>query len=492
MPRPTLEIGNSKSRFAGLPHEIFALLRFELSFQTGEAGSQVRPDFTGTMRVNEWDGFTRLLGKNGVMPSGLVPRALRLLKKWRVSVQVQDLRQRPAEQMPRWTLPDGFVLRDYQSSAVNRAWKVGRGVIDSPPRSGKTILMAELTRLVSAPTVVTAPTESIASQTYDKFLELFKRNEWSRQIKDCSSDFYLLTGGPPRTRIERRAAGKALVFVATDATAAAMSADWWSEIQCWIADERHHQAAKTHRVINDLAINAFYRFGFTGTNYRTNATEQVALEAPLGRTIASYTIAEMIERGVLVQGRVEFWPVFHPGLRRKKFATAYSEGIVDDDLRNKAICYAALKLREVGRKTLILVHQIKHGEKLQRMIPGSRFVQGSDGEEVRKAVKDLDDGTIRVLIGSPVVGEGLDCPSADALIYAKGRKARVTHTQDTFRVLTACGQKKDALIIDFADRHNCSLEDHSVARSLNYLAMGLPCDVLSQMPAIDDAQIKLY
>lgn len=487
----TIEIGNSHARVSGVRKDLFDLLRFELAYQTGEPGTRTEQDKDGIVRSRYWDGYTRLLRRDGLMPAGLVPRAARLLRKWGAPPEFYDRRQRPPEEMPRWTMPAGFALRDYQSRAIESAWQSGRGVIDSPPRTGKTVMMAELTRMVAAPTVITAPTEPIAQQTYDKLLELFRENEWSRQVSDCSGDFFLLTGGPPKTIKARRQASKAMVFVATDATAAAMGEHWWSNKVCWIADERHHQAAATHRQINDLAYNTFYRFGFTGTNYRSDAHEQVALEACLGRTVASYSIQEMIARGVLVQGRVEFWPIEFPGMRTSKLATAYKNGVVNCDLRNGAIAYAAGRLAAAGRKVLILVHQIKHGELLQSMIRPSRFVKGGDTAEVRAAVKDLDRGDIRVLIGSPVVGEGLDCPSADALIYGKGYKARVTHTQDTFRVLTADGQKKDALIIDFADRHNRSLEDHSVERSRNYLAMGLPCEVLPSLP-VDDRQQSLY
>ena len=328
----------------------------------------------------------------------------------------------------------------------------------------------------------------MAQQTYQRLLDLF--SDWGGQV-DCAPDFYLLTGGPPKTRKAQVAARKAVVYVATADTATSMPQAWWDRIQCLIVDERHHQAAKTYRAMNALACNAYYRWGFTGTNYRSQEHEQVALEACLGRVVARYTISEMIGRGVLVRGRVVFWPIDYPGIKSQKFKKSYGTGIVDSDLRNRMVVYAASELVQQGRKVLVLVHQIRHGEKLQAMIAGSRFVQGSDGPEVRAAVAQLDAGEIRCLIGSPVVGEGLDCPAADTLIYAKGFKARVTHTQDTFRVLTADGVKEDALIVDFADRHNNSLLDHSVVRMRNYLAMGMECSIHAELP-VDIMQLGLY
>lgn len=261
-----------------------------------------------------------------------------------------------------------------------------------------------------------------------------------------------------------------------------------------MVDERHHQAAKTYRALNDLAANAYWRWGFTGTDFRSNPGEQVALEACLGRTAARFTIGEMIDRGVLVRGRVEWWPISPadcPGVVSAKFIDGYPRGVVDSVVRNQMTVYAATHYQRQGRKVLVLVQRIEHGERLQAMIAGSRFVKGADGDEVRKAVQQLDSGEIRCLIGSPVVGEGLDCPSADCLIYPKGYKARVTHTQDTFRVLTATGTKKDAVIVDFADRHSRKLLEHTIERSRNYAGMGMRQEVFPSLP-VDISQLGLH
>jgi len=355
--------------------------------------------------------------------------------------------------------------------------------------SGKTIIMAELVRSVASKTVITAPTEPIASQTYHKFLELFADNCWAGQGR-CDKDFYLLTGGPPKTNKELAAFKRAKVFVATAATAVGMPEVWWSGIKCLIVDERHHQVAKTYLKINKLASNAYWRWGFTGTNYRSLDHEVIALEACLGRIVASYSIKEMTDQKILVPALVRFVSIDFPGMKYKKFQDAYKQGIVESERRNQSILRAAVHYQREGRKVLILVHRINHGKRLETMISGSRFVQGSDGAEVRQAVADLDSGKLSCLIGSPVVGEGLDCPAADCLIYAKGFKARVTHTQDTFRVLTGAPEKRPAIILDFADRQNKTLMAHSIARMHNYLAMGFKIEVSPEIH-VDTEQLPL-
>jgi len=479
MPKAVLEVNNARSKITGLREEILKLLSFELAYPAGEPGSRAYVQGDGSVKTVYWDGYQRLLSKTGTFPSGLVPRALRLLRKWQVGVDVRDLRKRPPEAVPRWSLPQGFELRDYQVEACESAERMTRGVFDSPPRTGKTIMMAEMIRRVSDITVVTAPTVPIAKQTHAKLLELLVEHGEGWSDGRPVWDFYLMTGGPPKSFKAKREAKRAVVYVCTAETAVALSRDFWKRVQCLLVDERHHQAAlKTYGKMNNLAVNAYWRWGFTGTNFRSNPAEQVALEACLGRTVASFSVEDMRQRGVLVPGHVEFISFETKKIPDStKFEDVYARGIVRCEQRNLQIMEAAVRLQQAGRRVLVLVHRIEHGERLAAMIPGSRFVQSEDGDGVRKAVAQLDRGELTCVIGSPVVGEGLDIPSADALIYAKGMKAKVTHTQDAFRVLTGGSGKRDAVIVDFVDRHNVKLIDHAVERMRNYVALGLTVGV---------------
>lgn len=482
MPKAKLHVRNSRSQIEGLRGEVFKLLSYELSYPVAEPGMRAYPQNDGSVKAVYWDGFARLLQKSGTFPSGLVPRAVRLLRKWGMGVEVHDCRKRPEEAVPRWSFAEGFELRDYQLEACEAAEKMTRGVFDSPPRTGKTIMMAEMCRRIADTTVITAPTVQIAKQTYDKLLDLLvcHSNGWSDGQPFW--DFALLTGGPPKSFKARREMSRAVVYVCTAETAVAMPETWWKKVRCLMVDERHHQGAlKTYGKMNNLATGAYWRWGFTGTNFRSNPAEQVALEACLGRTVASYSIGDMRRRGVLVPGRVEFrtFDAFRiPD--GTKFENVYPRGIVRCEPRNLQVAGAAAQLQREGRKVLVLVQRIEHGERLAEMIPGSRFVQSEDGDDVRGAVARLDAGDLTCVIGSPVVGEGLDIPSADALIYAKGMKARVTHTQDTFRVLTGDGSKKNAVIVDFVDRHNVKLIEHAIERMNNYVAMGLEVAIDNQ------------
>lgn len=485
-----IQIGNSFSDVVGASAELIKLLRYELSYPVSEPGQRAYPQDDGSVKLVYWDGYRRLMNRRGHFPSGLVPRAVRLLRKWGVAVSVADQRQVPPEPMPRWSLPPDFQLRPYQREACARGFGMTRGIFDSPPRSGKTCMMGEMCRLVADTTVITAPTVAIAKQTHEKLLELLIRHGHGWSEGRGEEEIQLLTGGPPKSQRARRQLLRAVVTVCTAKTAAEMSQTWWDRVRCLMVDERHHQAAlATYGKINYLSRNAYYRWGYTGTNYRSDPREQVALEAFLGRVVASYSVQDMRDQGVIVPGSVRLLRVQTPPFSRAKdWEALYRRGVVQCGARNDVAASAARQLQEQGHKVLVLVSRIEHGRILESLIPGSRFVQGADGDDVSAAVRQLDAGELTCVIGSPVVGEGLDIPSADALVYVKGGQARVTHTQDVFRVLTGDGIKQRGVVIDFVDAHNPKLLEHAIARMKNYVSLGLQVTVDTAAPICADSR----
>jgi hypothetical protein len=49
-------------------------------------------------------------------------------------------------------------------------------------------------------------------------------------------------------------------------------------------------------------------------------------------------------------------------------------------------------------------------------------------------------------------------------------------------VLTGDGRKKDAVVVDFADRHSPTLLEHAVERMRNYVEMGVRVEVVDNLP----------
>ena len=87
----------------------------------------------------------------------------------------------------------------------------------------------------------------------------------------------------------------------------------------------------------------------------------------------------------------------------------------------------------------------------------------STSQEILQSFESKE-GTVRIVIGTSLMAEGTDLPSADALVLARGGKGDVSLTQASFRVNTAVPGKKYGIIVDFSDRHCASLLKHSVER----------------------------
>ena len=241
-----------------------------------------------------WDGWVHLLRQPKTqpawIPSGLLPRLLRACAKMRFPYELHDLRTRPEEQIPEFcgkTLVD----RDYQIAAVENAIKSGRGVLDMPPRSGKTRVGCEIQRRLALNTVWLAPTDRIVQQTRDVLEGFFGKHYVVHQVG---------------TRGQEKAA-QARVVVCTAATADRLSPEFYASREIIIVDEFHHAAAKTYRDIFAKCRHVYYRFGLTGTFFRSGE-DGLAMHALLSNTLHKVSSRELLCKGFLVPTRSLFPP----------------------------------------------------------------------------------------------------------------------------------------------------------------------------------------
>jgi len=243
-----------------------------------------------------------------------------------------------------------------------------------------------------------------------------------------------------------------------------------------------NSAAKSYKAIFKMCDHIFYRYGMTGTFFRSGA-DAMAMHALLSQAIYTVSSKDLLDRGYLVPTHVAFMPV--PGKRLQgvsgmTFQSGHGKlGIHEHQARNHLVCGSILSLRKSGKKVLVLV-----GTKVQgRLIRGilNSFVpaspMGAEFNTVEFVSTDVDrkkqghilksfesDQEVKILIGTSLLGEGVDLPTADALVYARGEKAEVTLTQNMYRVGTAVPEKNYAIVVDFADKHNAKLFEHSQER----------------------------
>lgn len=465
-----IHLDNSYARVAASA-EVMALLRYDLAYLSDE------PYVPGV--DGDHYGWRWLIDRAGVMPSGLAPKALRLLAKYQVPTHVVDPRKRPADELP---LHARIPLRDYQQRLVDRALELGRGVIDASPRSGKTRCGAAIIDAQPHKTLWLAPTKAIVRQTArvlrgllplgpDGILE--QVGGWPKLPSGAVEGSQRLSTRAEEARDRISKLHAAHVVVTTAATAVKMPQAFYDTRDRIIVDEWHHAGAPSYSEINSLARNIYFRIGMTGTHFRSDENTEILMDAILSDVIGSVSVQELVDKGHLAPVDVVFVPIEQPLLGPCALDTAYRIGITKHQRRNQWAAYAAKQLLAFGRSVIVLVKHISHGEELAELIPEARFVRGADGhevtdEDIHDALAAFNNRECKCLIGTSVLGEGIDLPAADALVYAKGGSASVTVTQDVFRVLTAHPEKDRAIVVDFADRHHESLLAQSLGRARIY------------------------
>lgn len=466
-----LSVYNDRTNMTGGDGYIHRVLDMELSYPTDTVAAIDR----GIDVPTAWDGWVRFFHQPQKIPpwfpTGLLSYAIRHLEKHGYSYQVIDHRERPDPDVPETSVE--IPLRDYQVEAVEAAIREGRGVLDMPPRAGKTRTMCEIQRRLHHETVWIAPTNQIVTQTQRVLSELFGPGYSAH-----------LVGG----EAWREKSG-VKVWVATAATVGKWPAEAFQGRKMVVVDEFHHSAAKTYRNIFRHLDHVYHRYGMTGTFFRSGQ-DAMAMHSILSTAVYQITTTDLFRRGYLVPTYTVMIRVPGPHLRMTEkgrvFQTAHGKhGIHEHPVRQQMVAHAAHILWQIGRTTLILVGTKRQGRMLagilEDLLPATPA--GAEFGSVEFVSTDMDrkrqgraidsflsssSNEVKVLIGTSLLGEGVDLPGVDALVYARGERAEVSLVQNMFRVCTAIAGKKNAVVVDFVDSHHRKLLDHSRDRYVVY------------------------
>lgn len=399
----------------------------------------------GGFFIHEGQRYGSLL-RGDVVAAGLVPHVVALAKHYRLTGRVRDWRAKPSDQLPLHAI--SMQWRPYQEAVFRRTLAYDTGVIDAPPRSGKTAMAARTIDAYALPTLFLAPSVQIVAQTYRTFRKIWGEDLVARIDGDV--------------RPSERDPSKQIV-VATVASALALPPEWWATRQLLVIDEFHHAAADSYHRVSQLAVNAFYRYGWTGTHFRTG-DDRLAMEAVCSTVIAKIPVDFLVAGGWLARPRVVFSVVNGAPTGGHNYQEAYEAGIVESRDRNDLVVFIAQQLGEQGVPTIVLTRRRAHADALGARIPNSVVVKGGEGALTSKAVSDFLSGRYGCIVGTTVIGEGVDVPRAAALVYAAGGSDGVGMMQSYFRPLTAAEGKPVGRIYDFVDSHHGMLRKQSSRR----------------------------
>jgi superfamily II DNA or RNA helicase len=239
-----------------------------------------------------------------------------------------------------------------------------------------------------------------------------------------------------------------------------------------VFDEVHRirGAGSWHEVAYDL--DARYKIGLSATAFLESEEEQskgaIWMIATCGPVRVDIPVSRLVDSGFLMQQNVDIYTVRTPDMRGAGWSNTMRAKCIDTNKsRNKLIARLAKDKQEQGLRILVIARHREHiallHEELEAIGLTVSIVHGGTSTAAReRAANDLADKTIDVVLGN-VFGEGIDLPSVEVVINAEGGKGDIQTVQRQ-RNLTISAGKKKAILIDFLDLTNETLEGHSRAR----------------------------
>ena len=427
--------------------------------------------YTQIYRRRQWDGRKRFFhGLSKTFPIGFLDYVLS--KKENRYIRIEDLREFCAFDniLPKLNIE----LRDYQKQAIIDCLKYKNCIIQAATNSGKTAMFAGL----------------IKKMYPIKTLILIHREEILWQIKKMVEEYTDL-------KIGIITAGDILIKPTTVAMVATLVnrigsnqevTDFFNNVECIIIDEVHHAVNKT---ISGLlsSSKAVYRFGFSGTVPEEDTYAGMLVRQWIGSVVLRVTNEELIESGISAKPKIHIYEMdvssrirgvfdvakqnllekvdnYTPQqLLKEVYRLSVERGIVENGDRNNKILEVYEKYKD--KSILIVVDYLKHGNIVEELFKqngiNAVFISGSS--EVRKEAFDaFKQGTLKILISTNIIDEGVDISRIEVLILLAGKKSRRQLLQRIGRSLRRKEGDNVVNIFDFMDYGSKYLERHSKIR----------------------------
>ena len=328
-----------------------------------------------------------------------------------------------------------FKLRNYQQKTVNDVYQsMKRGnhriIVQQPPRTGKTVIMAEIARRTTT--------------KGNRVMFIIHRKEVLNQAKETfkaqNVDMSLATMGMVQTLTRRvsRLPAPQLILV----------------------DEAHHALAKSYQRILQAFPKAYVLY-FTATPIRTGHQQ---LDLIADDLIVGQSIKWLTQHGFLA-------PFKYYGLGdidRSKLRKAH--GDYSSDSMNEAISHQIYghivdQYQRLAKckQAVVYCHSIVSAKEVTTKFHEAGItaeeIDGDTDKKVRdKIVQRFRDQKLTILVNVNLFTEGVDLPNVDCVIMARPTSSLALYLQFSMRCLNP-RKGKTAIIIDHVD---------------NFLNFGLP------------------
>lgn len=318
-----------------------------------------------------------------------------------------------------------FGLYDYQTELVTKARKSlatgNKGVlIQSPPGSGKSVVIAEIARLTT--------------DKGNRVMFLVHRKELVEQITET---------------FKANEVNLDLCTIMT-VTKVANRLTLLPKPSLIITDETHHSRAKTYRNIYDYYSDV-PRLGFTATPWRMSGK---GFEDIYSEMVEGKSVKWLIENNRLAPYEYYSIPEADIGKLQKSSTGDYTNKSIEKALKSTIFGDVVENYVKVasGQKTIIYAHSIEYSQKFADEFKGVGIKavhvdSKTPSAERDEIMNDFRIGKIKVLCNVDLISEGFDVPDCTCVIMARPTDSLVLYLQQSMRCMRY-QPNKTATIID--------------------------------------------
>lgn len=469
---PTLEYGNSFCRLYNLDNDSMEAVRAALTFENPELqhdilqkgkllqyARRIRNEKMAWVIKQDLEKLKEQLIvcflKGNVFPTGHLRIVEEVLSERRITYAKADQRVRPRlSHIYRWSNKPP-PLRPFQAEVIEIAEREERGVFACSVGSGKTRILTELIKKFESLSLIILPSAALVEQTQRVLQDAFGANAVGTLTTDKVKKNKRLTP----------------IILSTIQTLASLQKQGLiqkaiHDVGFVYVDEFHHAGSESYTRLLPELDHVYYRFGGTGTFLR-NDHRTMDLYGFLSNCIYHYSPQQAIADGFLTP--VTYLMHVLPGTEKKNYQKEYEANLCGGQpLMNKI--HEIVASVPPDEQVLILVdRKEKSGALISAYLKGksinNRFISGDDKRtDIIDAIESFNDGDVRVLIGSTVVGEGVDIRATTHLILATGGKSTIKIVQALGRCVRLHPGKTQSFVYDFSFNPSRYMRKHAGQR----------------------------
>ena len=417
-----------------------------------------------------WDGYTHLYHtKTHRFRAGILSRVLSILEERGIKGTVFNFPE--AKEFKQQS--NTYILRPYQLKAVQSICKKRFGILQSPMRSGKTLMaIACFDSEKTFPSVFFCRSLDLAYQTIDKVKQFLPDisvglvGDGKVAIKDITiitiqSAFEAFKQKPRDYDVEET--DKEL---GTDVLKTVVR-DLVTKAKIVFYDEAHHSSSKSSRFILEHCKSAQMRMGLSATPFEGDTSDWLVEEA-MGNVIHKISYSELIREGFILRPYIYMYKLPPMDLKGIAYPSVYKAAVTNNEYLTGLIVKLVNTLTSQGNSVVVQTEFIDHSKKLAKATGGVLLTGKERDMKVRQEVLRQLRAKEILCVVSTLFEEGLDILSLDYTINVAGGLTNIG-TLQKMRSITATEGKETCGIIDFY--HQCEyLERHSKTRRDIYLS----------------------